>query len=217
MNLSINRWVLKNKQHQAAAFTPSCPFGSHWLLLRPECWEESRLTQMTMMLSISPLTQPFYSFSSLPSPLPRGYHPSLSLPLSVSLLGSISCHHFHLNPVCRGPDPVDWFPVRRSLKRILELYVCVHPPLLHSNLKGRPCLLFSLCWTHTHTQTHTQYIYKSLHKERHTSTWSSQYSKPSKGSFLIAKYCYYLLCLNEFYWPFTVKSVLLKNKWAFHL
>lgn len=173
MNLSINRWVFKNKQNQAANLRALL---SLWLTptsAQTGVQRGSLLIKLTIMLSISPHTQPFYSFSSLPSP-------SWLPPLRFFTWLILSCHHSHLNPVRRRPDRADWFPVRRCLERILELSGCVHPPLLHSNLRGRPCLLLRLCCRHTHTHK----IHKSLHTHTHTSTWSPQYSNFSIWLFL---------------------------------
>lgn len=149
------------------------------------------------MLSISPLTEPFYSFSFFLSfswlqPFP--FSPSHRF-FTLLLL---SCHHSHLNPVRRGPDRADWFPVRRCLEHILELSGHIHPPLLHSNLKRRPCLL--LCCRHAHK--HTKYIRLYKQKHAYTATCSLQYSNfsiwlfPPKGPCLITKHHYCHLYLN---------------------
>lgn len=102
------------------------PFGSCWPLLRPEI----ALIRLTTILSTS----------------------LIPTTLSPPCLGAFtpSCHHSHLNLVRKGADREDWFPVRRCLERILELSGLIHPPLLHSNLRGWPCLPLWLCCRHTH-------------------------------------------------------------------
>lgn len=123
---------------------------------------------------------------------------SLSLPFFTRLF--LSCHHSHLNPACMGPDRADWFPVRRCLERVLELSGCVHPPLLHSNLKGRPCLLLRLCCRRTCTKYIKAYTPTRMHIRKEPTVQRFQYlALPSEGSCLIAKHCYCLPRLNEFY------------------
>lgn len=160
MKLSISQWASKNKQDQTAASMPSCPFDSHWPLLRVLVhWANYNAFNQLLSLSLSthfPLLPPTLLFSS-------------TVCSFTWLL--LSCHHSHLNPVRRGPDRADWFPVRRCLEHILELSERVHPSLLHSNLRGRPCLLLRLCCRHVHVPryAHTKYIkaYEESHIHRH--------------------------------------------------
>lgn len=123
-------------------------------ILRPDRWE-AVIIQLSIMLSISSLTQAFYSFSTVPS-----FSWSALLSFSCSLLFfprlCLSCRPSHLNPAHRGPDRDDWFPVRRCLERILELSGRVHPPLLHSNPEGQPCVRLWLSCMHTWSSTQTR-------------------------------------------------------------
>lgn len=158
MNVSISRWVLKNTNK--TELQPSRP-------LVPSANTDPYSALSAERQPANPTDHNAFNQCSLSAPPLHCSHPSFSPPsLRIFTWLLLSCHHSHLNPVRRGPDRADWFPVRRCLLHVVELSRHVHPPLLHSNLKGRPCLLFRLCCRRSHTHK----IHKSLHTETHTRT-----------------------------------------------